>query len=47
MSKLLNDFLYEVPDEIGPNAKLIITDDMVSEKLAGLVKNKDLSRYIL
>ncbi|NMM49633.1 ATP-dependent protease ATPase subunit HslU [Marinigracilibium pacificum] len=47
MSKLLNDFLYEVPDVIGPNAKLVITAEMVNEKLDGLVKNKDLSRYIL
>ena len=47
MSHLLNDFLYDVPDEIGPNAHLVITKDMVEESLSGLVKNKDLSQYIL
>jgi ATP-dependent HslUV protease ATP-binding subunit HslU len=47
MSHLLNEFLYDVPDKIGPNAKIIVTEQMVSEKLSGLVKNKDLSQYIL
>jgi ATP-dependent HslUV protease ATP-binding subunit HslU len=43
MSKLLNEFLFDVPDKIGPNARIIITADMVREKMAGLIKNKDLS----
>lgn len=47
MSKLLNDFLFDVPDVIGPNAKIIITRELVNDKLDGLVKNKDLSQYIL
>ena len=47
MSRLLNDFLFEVPEEIGPNAKISITKEMVDEKLSGLVKDKDLSHYIL
>ena len=47
MSHLLNDFLYDVPEEIGPNAKISITKEMVDAKLDGLVKNKDLSQYIL
>ncbi len=47
MSRLLNDFLYDVPDEIGPNAKLAITKQMVTETLSDLVKDKDLSHYIL
>ena len=47
MSLLLNDFLFDVPDIISPNAKLSITREMVQEKLAGVVKNKDLSQYIL
>ncbi len=47
MSRLLNEFLYDIPDKIGPNSKLLITKEMVNEKLASLVKNKDLSRYIL
>lgn len=47
MSHLLNDFLFDVPDEIGPNAHLVITKDMVEDSLAGLVQNKDLSQFIL
>ncbi|MDX1627446.1 MAG: ATP-dependent protease ATPase subunit HslU [Fulvivirga sp.] len=47
MSQLLNEFLFDVPDKIGPNAKISITREMVKEKLAGLVKDKDLSEYIL
>ncbi|MCF6353258.1 MAG: ATP-dependent protease ATPase subunit HslU [Cyclobacteriaceae bacterium] len=47
MSRLLNDFLFDVPEVIEPNAKILITKEMVDEKLADLVKNKDLSHYIL
>lgn len=47
MSRLLNDFLFDVPELIGPNAKISITKEMVDEKLSGLVKDKDLSHYIL
>jgi ATP-dependent HslUV protease ATP-binding subunit HslU len=47
MSKLLNDFLFDVPEVIGPNAKISITKEMVDEKLSELVKNVDLSEYIL
>ncbi len=47
VSHLLNEYLFDVPDKIAPNAKISITKDMVKERLAGLVKNKDLSQYIL
>jgi ATP-dependent HslUV protease ATP-binding subunit HslU len=47
MSHLLNDFLFEVPDTIGPNSKIMITKEMVTERLSTLVKNRDLSQYIL
>src|SRR5690606_24906977 len=47
VSQLLNDYLFDVPDVIGPNAKLVINREMVKERLAVLVKNKDLSQYIL
>uniref|UniRef100_UPI004047BB06 ATP-dependent protease ATPase subunit HslU n=1 Tax=Algoriphagus sp. TaxID=1872435 RepID=UPI004047BB06 len=47
MSHLLNDFLFEVPDLIGPNSKILITKEMVQERLSTLVKNRDLSQYIL
>ena len=47
MSRLLNEILFDIPDTIGPNAHIVIDKNMVEEKLAGLVKDKDLSRYIL
>ncbi|MFY8037001.1 MAG: ATP-dependent protease ATPase subunit HslU [Cyclobacteriaceae bacterium] len=47
MSKLLNEFLFDVPDTIQPPATLVITKEMVKDKLSGLIKNKDLSEYIL
>ena len=47
MSKLLNDFLFDVPDVITANSKLSVTREMVQEKLSGLVANKDYSQYIL
>ncbi len=47
MSHLLNDFLYDVPDTIQANSKIMITRDMVEERLSSLVQNKDLSQYIL
>ena len=47
MSKLLNEILFDIPDTIGPNAKIVIDKNIVKEKLSGLVQDKDLSRYIL
>lgn len=47
MSHLLNDFLYDVPDTIPTNSKIIITKEMVDERLTSLVQNRDLSQYIL
>jgi len=47
MSHLLNEFLYDVPEIITPNAHIIITKEMVETRLVGLIKNKDLSQYIL
>lgn len=47
MSRLLNDILYDVPDKIGPNARIQITAALVDERLRDMVKNRDLSQYIL
>ncbi len=47
MSHLLNDYLFDVPDSIGPNSKIMITKELVNERLNSLVKNRDLSQYIL
>jgi len=47
MSRLLNDLLFDVPDKIGANEKIMISREKVQETLSGMVKNKDLSQYIL
>ncbi|HEY5919340.1 MAG TPA: HslU--HslV peptidase ATPase subunit, partial [Chryseolinea sp.] len=47
MSKLLNEFLFDVPDKISTNAKISVNAEMVKSKLEGLIKNRDLSEYIL
>lgn len=45
MSRLLNEFLFDVPDKI--QGSILVTRKMVQEKLSGLIKNRDLSEYIL
>ncbi len=47
MSHLLNDLLFDMPDVIAPNAQVVITKELVTERLDRLVKIKDLSEYIL
>lgn len=47
MSKLLNEYLFDVPDKIERNSQISINAELVKSKLSGLVKNKDLSEYIL
>ena len=47
ISYLLNEFLFDVPDKIQAGSKLEISKQLVLEKLSGLLKNKDLSEYIL
>jgi len=47
MSKLLNEFLFDVPDKISANARISVNAEMVKSKLMGLIKNRDLSEYIL
>ncbi len=47
MSHLLNDILFDVPDRIHAGTKIVVDREMVLERLSGLIKNKDLSQYIL
>ena len=47
MSKLLNDILFDIPDTIGANSQILIDKKLVDEKLNDIIKNKDLSEYIL
>ena len=46
LTTLLEDILFEVPDKI-PDSKIVITGKMVTDKLDKIVKNRDLSKYIL
>jgi ATP-dependent HslUV protease ATP-binding subunit HslU len=46
LSTLLEDILFTTPDKI-KDKKILITKVIVDEKLKDIVKNRDLSRYIL
>ncbi len=46
MTTLLEDILFDVPDKIVSD-KVEITREMVREKLSKIVRDRDLSRYIL
>lgn len=46
LTTLLEDILFEVPDKM-PKTEIQITGDMVNQKLDKIVKNRDLSKYIL
>jgi len=45
--KVLNELLFDVPDKIAAGTKISIDAKLVKDKLSELVKNKDLSEYIL
>lgn len=47
LSRLLNDILFDVPDVIGANAKIVITKEDVNNRLGEMIKDKDLAQYIL
>ena len=47
MSRLLNDLLFDVPDKIAAGAQLTVTPQLVEERLRDMVKNRDMSQYIL
>ncbi|WP_298349829.1 ATP-dependent protease ATPase subunit HslU [Runella sp.] len=47
MSTLLNEFMFDIPNVIQANSHVVVTKELVQERLASLVKNRDLSQYIL
>ncbi len=47
MSRLLNEVLFDIPETITPGSEVVVDEEMVKNRLAGLVKNHDLSQYIL
>lgn len=46
LTTLLEDILFDAPDKI-KEKKLLITREIVNDRLKDIVKNRDLSRYIL
>ena len=46
MTTLLEEILFEAPDKFSGRT-IMVTAEMVEDKMSGIVKNKDLSRYIL
>ena len=46
LTTLLEDILFDVPDKM-PETTIKITGEMVKQKLDKIVKNRDLSKYIL
>jgi len=47
MSRLLNELLFDVPDQLPAGTQLTITPQLVEERLRDMVKNRDMSQYIL
>jgi ATP-dependent HslUV protease ATP-binding subunit HslU len=46
LTTLLEELLYEAPDAV-PTSAVRVTKELVTQKLTSIVKNRDLSRYIL
>jgi ATP-dependent HslUV protease ATP-binding subunit HslU len=46
LTTLLEEILFDAPDKI-KEKKIVISEQVVTEKLKDIVKNRDLSRYIL
>ncbi len=46
LTTLLEDILFEVPDKM-PEDKISVNGEMVNNKLDSIIKNRDLSKYIL
>ncbi|HEX9957736.1 MAG TPA: ATP-dependent protease ATPase subunit HslU, partial [Fibrella sp.] len=42
LSQLLNEFMFDIPDDIPAGSTVEVTRELVQERLAGLVKNRDL-----
>lgn len=47
LTTLLEDILFEVPDNVPENRKIVVDADMVEQRLNSIAQNRDLSQYIL
>ena len=46
LTTLLEDILFDVPDDL-PDKVVVVDGQLVEDKLNSIVKNRDLSQYIL
>jgi ATP-dependent HslUV protease ATP-binding subunit HslU len=47
MSQLLNDYLFHMPENLPEGMHIEISREFVQQRLQNLIKNRDLSHYIL
>jgi ATP-dependent HslUV protease ATP-binding subunit HslU len=47
LTTLLEDLLYDVPEEIPPGSSITVDGDMVRDRLSSIASSRDLSQYIL
>ncbi|MEF8815548.1 MAG: ATP-dependent protease ATPase subunit HslU [Salinibacter sp.] len=47
LTTLLEDLLFDVPEEISPGSKVVIDADRVRDRLSSIASSRDLSQYIL
>ncbi len=47
LTTLLEDILFDVPDNVPEDRKIVVDADLVEQRLRGIVQNRDLSQYIL
>ncbi len=47
LTTLLEDILFEVPDNVPEDRKIVVDADLVEQRLSGIAQNRDLSQYIL
>ena len=47
LTTLLEDLLFDVPEEISPGSAVTVDQEMVKERLSSIASSRDLSQYIL
>ncbi|MFO8100078.1 MAG: ATP-dependent protease ATPase subunit HslU [Salinibacter sp.] len=47
LTTLLEDLLFDVPEQIEPGTKVTVDAEMVTERLSSIASSRDLSQYIL
>ena len=47
LTTLLEDVLFDVPEDVKPGSTITVDDEMVKERLSSIASSRDLSQYIL